>query len=769
MFDANYTEWTYKRIKFIMDHFGYPFFRNKKILDLGCGHGDVGASFYRLGADVTCVDIRDDNLQITTKKYQGIKTKRANLDREWPFDKVDVIMDLGLLCHLFNYEAHLKNACRSTNILILETAVCDSDDPELCIMGSEDPHAKDKSFSGTSSRPTAAKIEKILINAGMNFKRMDTNKLNSKDHIYDWSVSNSNNIDIGKRRLWIANKIKDDAEKPSVYSNLPVTFSPPIQKTYSTIVQPQYPAPTASSLNKIVPMSYYPLDGKEKRFVIVIPSYNNERWCERNIQSALEQHYDRYRVIFTDDCSSDDTFNRVSAIVNASPQKNKCTLIKNTERLGALANLYNMIHSCSDDEIILTLDGDDWLGGPAVLNILRNHYVNEDIWMTYGQYKNSTDGGIGVAKAYPPNIINENGFRHHAWGASHLRTFYTWLFKKIKKEDLYYEGKFMPMTWDLGIMYPMMEMSGPHQKYVSDILYIYNLENPINDHKVNVSLQQAIDHYMRIGPKYSRCEKPIIAPFLESKVEIILPEIKVPETKSVGLMLIATGKYYTFLQGIIASADKYFLNENCDVTYYVFSDNQNMIHSSRNVVFLPIEHKPFPYASMDRFKHFTRYADKLGKEDYLYYVDVDCLFVDNISSNEIFGNLVGVRHCGFINSIGTFETNQQSVLYVGDDYPKKYKYYFGGGFSGGKSENYLQLAQWCNEMIARDLSHDIMPLWHDETALNRYFLDNEPDVILTPSFHYPQGDIERYKREWLPQTFDPKILLLDKNHMEIRS
>lgn len=271
MFDAHYTEWTYKRIKFIMDHFGYPYFKNKKILDLGCGHGDVGASFYRLGADVTCVDIRDDNLQVTTKKYQGIKTKKVNLDREWPFDKVDLVIDLGLLCHLFNYEAHLKHVCNSAGVLVLETAVCDSDDPELCIMGNEDAHAKDRSFSGTSSRPTAAKIEKILTNAGMNFKRVDNSKLNCKNYIYDWSVTNSNNTDIGKRRLWVANKIKDVDNKNIVYStpNIIAPVLPMPDLAVQSIILPS--PPPVQSVSPLLPVTVAAVP--HMAIPHVIPSY----------------------------------------------------------------------------------------------------------------------------------------------------------------------------------------------------------------------------------------------------------------------------------------------------------------------------------------------------------------------------------------------------------------------------------------------------------------------------------------------------------------
>ena len=43
-------------------------------------------------------------------------------------------------------------------------------------------------------------------------------------------------------------------------------------------------------------------------------------------------------------------------------------------------------------------------------------------------------------------------------------------------------------------MYPMVEMAGPsHYKFMTDINYIYNEDNPLNDHKVNMpSVSQTV-------------------------------------------------------------------------------------------------------------------------------------------------------------------------------------------------------------------------------------------------------------------------------------
>ena len=747
MFTEKYLEWNKKRIKTIIDFYGSKYIYLKKVLDLGCGHGDVGGSFKRLGADVTYVDARDEHLKLAQKKFPGTKTIKHNIEDKFIFSqkKYDIVLSLDLINYIKDYEQHIRDICSISTNVVIECSVLDTDQLN-CEYVQNNSKVYDAGVGDIGSVPSAALIEKILLECGMEFRRIDDQKLNSTDYIYDWQVSDTCSINFKNRRLWFAKKANSivkfapiKEKEPEQQVQLPPTTSP-------TPIIKQFLNKNVESINNTNIIS---TTLKNNKFVIVIPSYNNEKYCVRNIESALNQNYPNFRVIFTDDCSIDNTFNAVSNHVANHRNKDKCTLIKNTNRIGALENLYNMIHSCEDDEIILTLDGDDWFPHENVLNKLNYYYSNEDIWMTYGQYTNYPMGGKGISAKYPDHIVKSNNFRKHAWCASHLRTFYAWLFKKINKQDLMYENKFLQMTWDLGMMYPMLEMAGDRSRFIEDILYVYNLENPINDHKVNRKLQYNLDIYLRGRPKYSKIDK---------------PEVK-SNTYNVGLLLIATNKYDRYIQGIINSADRYFLNKH-NVTYYIFTDTNKKISSSKPINIINIEHKPFPFASMDRFQHFSNNKELLSKEDYLFYVDVDCLFVDFVD-DEIFGNLVGAEHCGFIGKNGPVEKDKKSCLYVDKNYSKKYDKYFGGGFSGGKASEYLKLSEQCEEWKNIDLNNGIMPLWHDETLLNRYFLDNRPEVILSPSYHYPQSNMSYYKRLW-KREYKPKILLLDKNHGEVR-
>jgi glycosyltransferase involved in cell wall biosynthesis len=242
----------------------------------------------------------------------------------------------------------------------------------------------------------------------------------------------------------------------------------------------------------------------QKPFVVITPSFNNSKWCEKNLASVFEQTYDNYRLIYIDDCSTDGTADKVQEIIGRWGKGDKVQLIRNETNKGAMENLYHAIHSCSDQEIVVCLDGDDWLAHDKVLERLNEFYANPDVWLAYGGYREYPSYNKGVySKQLPARVINKNKFREHPWSTSHIRTFYAGLFKQIKLQDLFKDGKCVETAYDIAMMMPMLEMAGKKIFYIKkDIFYIYNHANPLNDDLNRARDQVATQEYIRALPKY---------------------------------------------------------------------------------------------------------------------------------------------------------------------------------------------------------------------------------------------------------------------------
>ena len=224
----------------------------------------------------------------------------------------------------------------------------------------------------------------------------------------------------------------------------------------------------------------------------------------------------------------------------------------------------------------------------------------------------------------------------------------------------------------------------------------------------------------------------------------------------VGLLLIATGKYNKFVSPLVASAQKHFLKDH-QITYYIFTDDPEILDNNPpHLTSLYKSHQPWPFPTLFRYKEFSKHKEILSKEDYLFYCDVDMLFVGDIE-DQILGSRVATIHPGFSGGRGTPETRPESTACIS---PDEKLIYFAGGFNGGSSEEFLKMSEVIDKNIDMDLENDLIALWHDESHLNRYLIDNQPTKILSPSFCYPE-------RASLP--FEKKLLALDKNHKEIRN
>lgn len=256
---------------------------------------------------------------------------------------------------------------------------------------------------------------------------------------------------------------------------------------------------------------------EELPFVILICSYNTAEWVAKNLTSIVMQEYTNYRIVYVDDGSTDGTADIVEYYAKELGLSDKLTLIRNLKRRRKLANMYDAIHTFSDHEIVMLLDGDDWLeNDPTIFKKINGAYHTHDSWFVYSQYRNEPKSEakkwgfreLGYSAPVPARIKKMHAYRNHTFVFMHLRTFYAWLFKHIKLEDLIahtvpgYKGDFYPAANDVAIVFPMIEMAGSHVHFLKDILYVRNVYSSIVGFKVDNPLQIASSTEIRRRQPY---------------------------------------------------------------------------------------------------------------------------------------------------------------------------------------------------------------------------------------------------------------------------
>lgn len=129
----------------------------------------------------------------------------------------------------------------------------------------------------------------------------------------------------------------------------------------------------------------------------------------------------------------------------------------------AVENFYEVTQDCQPGDVIVMLDGDDWLAHDRVLARIAKEYEDPDVWMTYGSFV-FADGRPGSAAPVvgPP--------RAAPFTATHLKTFRAKLFHHADIEH-------STLAWDLAVMFPLLELAGTHARFIPDVLYTYNLSS----------------------------------------------------------------------------------------------------------------------------------------------------------------------------------------------------------------------------------------------------------------------------------------------------
>lgn len=237
---------------------------------------------------------------------------------------------------------------------------------------------------------------------------------------------------------------------------------------------------------------------------VIVPSFNNEHWIERTLESVADQDHPNVHVLVIDDASTDGSRGLTASLCG----RYGFGFTQNEANRRAAYNIYHGIHSMrpDPDEPIFILDGDDFLPHQHCLSRIEEVYEDPDAWFVYAQYEpHPHNTGQTPSRPYPPEWLLERGrLRREENYCNHPITFRYFLFCGLTLQDLIDERhRWLRSGYDRVLFIPMLEMAGNgHVRFVDEVLYSYNAVNPISDTYVNLAdAQEAHRFVLRRHPK----------------------------------------------------------------------------------------------------------------------------------------------------------------------------------------------------------------------------------------------------------------------------
>ena len=391
---------------------------------------------------------------------------------------------------------------------------------------------------------------------------------------------------------------------------------------------------------------------EKKKFVFIIPSYNNEEWYILNLKSIYNQTYKNWRIIYINDFSSDNTLNLVKQYTKKYNMEEKTTIIENKKQNYQAYSRYIAFQQTYDDEFCILLDGDDWLYDSNVLEYL-NFFINKHNLLScsgnmkiYNEQKNIIN--YYPYEYYSKKVINEKQYRDTKWLFKHLRVHKAVLLKSLNIYDILDQnGDFINSSTDKIESYCCLEQSENRHKKIDKHTVVYNMYNSLKyknswyneKREKNVKdYQQYISNKIINIPKYNIKKKNNILTIIDIENKdffIILNKVNNEISTISDIIAIPFSLFDTYIKYISKYNYFYIIEKYSSNSWYLGSNLQKFdtIPKKKNIIYNNIDTDiPITYivSSYNSEKTIIKTLDSLKNQTNLFF---SVVIIDDYSSD----------------------------------------------------------------------------------------------------------------------------------------
>jgi len=347
----------------------------------------------------------------------------------------------------------------------------------------------------------------------------------------------------------------------------------------------------------------------ELRFIIFIPYCDvYKRFIDKCLKSINNQLYSNYEVVIVNDGSKERGF--IEKLVEGNP---KYTLIHCETNNGPASSKWVFLNHIqqngskySPNDIIIVIDGDDYLNGTDVFSIINRTYQQHKCWMTYG----NADGNYCNTNSITDIPNDWENIRHKEWIYNHPRTFKVALALTFNESDFKIDGAWLTKGTDRPLIYNCIELAGKSRcKSIKNVLYNY-IEHENNSYKTVAPAYKykQLEHLRNITPKSVIVEDIHIVMCCWKRYENLEEQIECLNEQTVASRI-----------------HLHLLNNNIEGRVTLI-DLVNMLSQSYTNIKISLSHYNNEYYGFQRFLYTRDTLLKQYNIDYVIFIDDDQLF-----------------------------------------------------------------------------------------------------------------------------------------------
>ena len=223
-------------------------------------------------------------------------------------------------------------------------------------------------------------------------------------------------------------------------------------------------------------------------FSILVANYNNSPYIEQCIDSLVTQTYGNIEIVILDDCSTDNSLEKLNTIETID---SRIKLFTNETNQGIGWTKRKLVE-LSKGDIFGFVDPDDMLETNAILTMVEKHNQHKHVGLIYSNLVNLfPDGSIKGLSDYNCSIPKESSFLEFGKGISAFATFKREFYKKTEGIN-----PLLKIAEDQDIYFKMEEVSPV--LFIDEPLYLYrNHVGSISlfDNQVRAHVWQVIARY----------------------------------------------------------------------------------------------------------------------------------------------------------------------------------------------------------------------------------------------------------------------------------